>query len=176
MSTNMSKNYKRLIEKAKAELLVAKDAGAREQTLAAIKDRIKHLKRELNQDKRNRDIKYLKSWPDEVLMERYDEATRFTTEREKDIQGIGLFNSERREEEIKKFKDSLRLVEALEDEGRRRKMLYFMTGKEQTKIIKGIFGVEPKELTEEEKKLHEQAEKKGATVYTIEAGRASVLA
>jgi hypothetical protein len=172
----MSKNYKKLIENAKAELLIAKDAGVREQTLNAIKDRIKHLRREFKQEKRNKNIKHFGSWPDEILMQRYDEVTKFTTEREKDIRGIGLFNSEDREEDMKKFEDSLRLVEILEDEGRRRKMLYFMTDKERATVIKDIFGVEPKKMTDEEKKLHEQAERKGATVYTIEAGRVSVLA
>lgn len=176
MSIIMSTNYQKLIEQAKSELKVAKDAGVRKQTLNAIEERIKKLKKELKQEKRNKDIKYLESWPNEILMQHYEEAVKFTTEREKEIQGIGLFNNEGHEEEIKKFEDSLRLVEILETEGRRRNMLYFMTDEEQAKTIKKIFGVEPQQISEEEKKLHEEAKRKGATVYTIEAGRVSVLA
>lgn len=172
----MSTNYKQLIEKAKAELKTAKEAGVREQTLEAIQKRIARLKRDYKWEKKYRDIKYLKEWPGDVLIKRYEEVTAFTTDREKEIEGVGLFNQKGKEDEVKRFNTSLRLVEKLEDEGRKRNLVFFKTDRELNSLIKDVFGVEPKEMTEAEIRMHEQARRKGAIVYKIEAGKVVVLA
>jgi hypothetical protein len=172
----MSTNYKQLIEKTKEELKTAKEAGVREQTLVVIRKRIEKLKRDIKWEKKYRDIKYLREWPGDILIKRYEEATSFTTDREKEIEGIGLFNLQGKEDEVKKFKSSLKLVEKLEDEGRRRDLIYFKTDQELKGLIKEIFGVELEGMTEEEIRMHEQARRKGAIVYRIEAGKVVVLA
>ena len=133
-------------------------------------------KKKKSQTNKDKDIRHIKSWSNKVLMQRYEEATKFTTEREKEIEGIGLLNSSGHEEDIKKFKDALRLVEIIEDEGREREMLYFLTDEEQVEMIKDIFGSEPEDMTESEIKMHEQARRKGAVAYKVEAGKVVVLA
>jgi len=95
----MSTNYKQMIDKAKAELKTAKEAGVREQTLDAISKRISKLKRDYKWEKKYRDIKYLKEWPGDILLKRYEQATSFATDREKEIEGVGLFNQKKYKQE-----------------------------------------------------------------------------
>lgn len=121
----------------------------------------------------DRDIRHIRSWSNKVLMQRYQEATKYTTGYEEKVNKRGLF-SDPEGKHIKKYKTLLRLIEILEDEGRRRKIVYFMSDQEFSDMSVEIFGVKPTSMSEKDKRIMKEAGE-NALVYRVKNGKPIVL-
>lgn len=89
--------------------------------------------------KKHKDIRYIEEWPNEVLVDRYDEAKAAAIEIEKRLEKLGLYEQEEKQELAEKYKRSLKLIEFLEDTGRERNILYFMPWEEVKEVCERIF-------------------------------------
>lgn len=121
----------------------------------------------------NRDIRQLCLWSNEVLLQRYEETTKYVSEYEDRANKLGLFNDPEGEH-IKKYRTFLKLIELLEDEGRRRKMIYFMGDQEFSDLCENLFGAKPTEMSEENKRIMKEAGE-NALVYRVKNGKPIVL-
>jgi len=84
------------------------------------------------------DIRLINQWPDEMLVKQYDQAKSRALMVEKESDKMGLLN-EQKEELDKKYDLILRTIERLEDEGRKRQILYFLPWEQVLKICQVIF-------------------------------------
>lgn len=140
-STEMSTNKSSEVIRLEQELASAQEAGARKETIQTLKQRIQESIDKEETDRKNNDIRYLKEWPNEILIKHYDEATKQATKLFESVSTITLFDKDAREQEVKDYETALKLVELLEDEGRDRKIVPFLTEAE----IKAIFDSKGKE-------------------------------
>lgn len=138
MSTKTSTNFDEFIKKAEQSLNAAKVAGAREETIKTLEKNLKTLEDRAKNDGKYKDFTFLKEWPNDILVERYKDATRFATNLEKEIGDINLFNQ--KPDKAKLYAEVLRIIELLEDEGRAREILFFMSSDELMATCKSIFG------------------------------------
>lgn len=138
MSTQPSPNFTEAIKKARQNLDAAIKAGAREETIKTLEDSVKKLEDETKNESKYKDITFLREWPDNVLVQRYKEATEFATNLEKDLSDTNLFNQ--KPEKTKLYTDALKVIEILEDEGRVREILFFMSSVELMATCKSVFG------------------------------------
>lgn len=91
-----------------------------------------------NQDKYE-DIRFIKEWPNQILVDRYDEAKKAAIEIEKRLEKLGLYEQEEKRELAEKYQRTLKLIEFLEDTGSERNILYFMPWGEVKDICERIF-------------------------------------
>jgi len=89
--------------------------------------------------KKYKDIRFIKEWPNQVLVERYDEAKEAAIAIEKRLEKLGLYEQEEKDELAEKYKRTLKLIEFLEDTGRERNIMYFMPWEEVKEICERIF-------------------------------------
>jgi len=89
--------------------------------------------------KKYMDIRFIKEWPNQVLVERYVEAKTAAIEIEERLEKLGLYEQEEKRELVEKYKRTLKLIEFLEDTGRERNILYFMPWQEVKEVCERIF-------------------------------------
>ncbi len=142
ISTQTSTNLESAIKKAQTNLDAARQAGARNETIQALKEALQSLQIQSENEATYKDIRFLKEWPNDILITRYEEATAFARNLEPEVASVDLFNQQERETQVKKYNDVLKLIELLEDEGRERQMIYFMSDNELLATCKDIFGQE----------------------------------
>jgi len=142
MSTGTSTDFDSEIKRVKQSLDVVRQSSARSETIKALKKQLKDLKKRKTLERKYKDIRQLKSWPNQVLVERYDDATEYACKYESQVEGINLFSSDEDKSRLDHYKAVLRIIEMIEDEGRSRQILYFMSDNEKLRVIKDIFGEE----------------------------------
>ena len=86
-----------------------------------------------------RDIHFIKEWPSQALVKRYDEVRKVAIQIEDQLEKVGFDEQEEKQELTEKYERTLRLIELLEDEGRKRSILYFMPWEEVEEICERIF-------------------------------------
>lgn len=135
-STTMSSNIKSINE-IERELLVAEKAGARSETIKAIKERLDEEKALQEQEKRNNDIHFIKLWTNEALLKHYDNATYKAKERMTEVDQLTLMDSksQKKKRVIKKYEVAIKLVETIETEGQRRQIMPFIPDREIEKVF-----------------------------------------
>lgn len=141
-STKKSTDFDSEIKKVEQSLEVIRQSNARPETLQSLENQLKDLKKQKKLERKHKDIRQLKSWPNQVLVERYDDATEYARKYEKQIEGVNLFSSDEEKAKVDHYRAVLRIIEMIEDEGRRRRILYFMSDDEKLRVIKDIFGEE----------------------------------
>ncbi len=139
-STKMSTELNKAIKQAKSNIKVAKKAGARMETIATLEKRLTDLIEQAENEAKYKDVRYLQEWPGEILLERYVEAKTFADTLDKEIGERTLLDDDEKKEKVKKFEAALKLIERIEDEGRKREMLYFMDENQLLDTVKEIFG------------------------------------
>lgn len=97
------------------------------------------LKTKVKNSEEYKDIRLIDKWPNEVLVERYDEAKKVAIEIEKQLGKLGLYEQEEKKELSEKYKRTLKLIEFLENKGRDKNILYFMPWEEVKGICERIF-------------------------------------
>jgi hypothetical protein len=97
------------------------------------------LKAKVKNLKKYKDIRFIKEWPNQVLVDRYDEAKATAIEIEKSLEKLGLYEQEEKQNLAEKYNRTLKLIEFLEDTGRERNILYFMPWEEVKGICERIF-------------------------------------
>lgn len=135
-STTMSTNLKKQLEQAEVSLQSAKSAGARMETITALEKQVGIIQVQLQQEKESRDITKIIKWSNEILIKRYEQATVYGKNAGDKIAGLNMFNSEGREGDIKDYENALKIIETIENEGRRRQLVYFMSEEEIQEILK----------------------------------------
>ncbi len=138
MSTQPSTHFDGAIKKARQNLEAAIKAGAREETIKALEGSVRKLEDEAKNEGKYKDITFLREWPDSILVQRYKEATKFASNLEKDLADTNLFNQ--KPEKTKLYADALKVIQILEDEGRVREILFFMSSVELMATCKSVFG------------------------------------
>lgn len=136
MSTTTSTELKKKLDQVETNLQLAINAGARKETVKKIEKQINELKEQLHQEQESRDITKIERWSNEMLIKRYEQATAYGRKAGDKIEGLNMFNSEGREGDVKDYENALRIIEIIEDEGRRRNLVFFMSEDEIKDILK----------------------------------------
>lgn len=134
-STKTSTDYQKNISDAEKALLTAQNAGARQTTIKKIKARLDEAKRQEELDKKHRDLRFVDEWPNEILIKRYEEATKFAEDLMAKMDDPGLFSSKANQELSKRYDNVLKIIERLEDEGRARQLAFFLTAEQIQQIF-----------------------------------------
>ena len=142
MSTRTSTDFDSEIRRVKQSLEVVRQSDARPETIQSLEKLLKDLKKQKKLERKHKDIRQLKSWPNQVLVERYGDATEYARKYEIQVEGVNLFSSDEDKAKIDHYRAVIRIIEMIEDEGRNRQILYFMSDDEKLRVIKDIFGEE----------------------------------
>ena len=134
-STKTSTDYQKLISDAEMALLAAQKAGARQTTIKKIKARFDEAKQQEELDKKHRDLRFIGEWPNEILIKRYEEATRFAEDLMAKMDDPGLFSNKENQEQSRRYDNVLKIIERLEDEGRARQLAFFLTAEQIRQIF-----------------------------------------
>lgn len=134
-STKTSTNYQSLISDAEKALLAAQKAGARQTTIESLKERLDQAKKHEELDRKYKDIQFMSEWPNEILITRYEEATKYAEDFSAKMDDPGLFANKESQERSKHYESVLRIIERLEDEGRKRNLAFFLSTEEIQQIF-----------------------------------------
>lgn len=141
MSTRKSTDFDGEIKRVKQSLEAIRD-NARPETVQSLEKQLNDLKKQKKLERKHKDIRHLKSWPNQVLVERYDDATEYARRYESQVEGVNLFSSDEEKAKLDHYRAAIKIIEMIEDEGRNRQILHFMSDDEKLRVIKDIFGEE----------------------------------
>lgn len=141
-STNTSTDLENQIKRTAESIRVAKDIGARQETIETLEVTLLELKTKAINQEKYKDIRCITEWPDDVLIERYNVATSYAKKIEPELSDVDLFNSQEKEVPLERYQSALKLIEYLEKEGRKRDILYFFPKDKVLSICKKTFGEE----------------------------------
>lgn len=151
-STNKSTSYEKQIIQLENELSLAESAGAKNETIQAIKGRLKKLTTKSQNEKDWRDIRKVKKWPDKILIQRYEETVEYANNLGDQLNSLSLLSNHQLTKEAKKYQQTIEIIEILEDEGRGRELAYFLSEGEIESIFNNTDSPSPTRVTNSERK------------------------
>lgn len=126
-STAMSTN---LVSQLEQELTIARQVGARKETVAAIEQRLLKEKGAIEKEQKYRDIQSITEWPTEILLKTYHKTAAKAKELFDQVGKLTLLDQQENQPLIAEYDEIIKRVEVLEDEGRRRELVAFMPEEE----------------------------------------------